>query len=210
MSDTYVLAIEGLSDLKSLDGLDEAITQAAFRAINKTTERGYAEIGRRIRREVRFPANYLTGTDGRMRISKRASANSLEAAISARRRPTSLARFVTSSLHVGGGKRAEGVRVEVKPGSAIRLQRAFLVKLRAGASTDTQSNLGVAVRLKPGAALRKSSAAKRLSNNLYLLYGPSVQQAFLANSGKGSASDAAPEMAVFLEQEFLRLKALDL
>lgn len=210
MAETYVLAIEGLVDLKDLDGLDEAISTAAYRAINKTADRGYAEIGRQIRREVKFPANYLTGKDGRMRITKRATQKSLEAVISARRRPTSLARFVTSSLRVGGSKRSEGLRVEVKPGSAVRLQRAFIVRLRAGSSTDTQSNLGVAIRLKPGSKLRASSAAKKLSNNLYLLYGPSVQQVFLSNSGNGAAADAAPGIAGFLEEEFLRLKALDL
>lgn len=210
MAEAYILAIEGLADLKDLDGLDDRITRAASRSINEAARYGYREIGEHIRREVNFPKNYLTGKDGRMRISKYASEGSLEASISARTRPTSLARFVTSSLQVGGAKRTEGVRVEVKRGSAVRLKRAFLVKLRAGASTDTQSNLGVAIRVKPGTKLRSSSAAKRLADNLYLLYGPSVQQAFMRNSGKGVASDEAANIADFLEREFLRQKVLDI
>ena len=100
------------------------------------------------------------------------------------------------------GLRARGgLTVEVKPGEARFLKGAFLVRLRAGAAkTDTKFNLGVAIRLKSGQRPRNSRAAVELARNVWLLYGPSVNQVF-----QTVRADVAPETRDFLINEFMRL-----
>ena len=93
--------------------------------------------------------------------------------------------------------------MEVQPGRFGKLPRAFLVPLRSGA--DGLGNKGLAIRLKDGDRLRNKVRQVQLSRGLYLLYGPSVDQAFLNNAGKGVASDMSPEVLDRLEEEFLRL-----
>ena len=205
MGDQYVVVVDGLEHLKSIDDLPERIVTAARIAVNSATRRGYAAAGRGIRRDVNFPARYVTGQDGRLKISKFATQRDLEGIITARSRPTSLARFVTGSLSVGGARKA-GVTVQVEPGRAKRLPGAFLIRLRAGAETklDTQSNLGLAVRTKDG---RPPPGYKPLplGKNLWLLYGPSVAQVLYSERNRGGvATDIGPATLDFLEAEFLR------
>jgi hypothetical protein len=47
--------------------------------------------------------------------------------------------------------------------------------------------------------MRKSRGAKQIGKNLYLLYGPSVDQVF-----RGVAADQAPAALDFLDVEFMR------
>lgn len=191
----YVFAVEGLESIKSIEEVPEAILVAARQAVNKTTERARATAAREMRRQVNFPARYLSGSDGRLQIVKRAQGRSLEGVVRGRHRATSLARFA-----VGGTPGRGGVRVQVKPGGARFLRRSFLIKLRSGTSgIDTAFNLGLAVRSDAG---RPKTAYKPLpiGNNLWLLYGPSVDQVF-----RTVAPDIAPEMAEFMEAEFGRL-----
>ncbi|WP_051383431.1 hypothetical protein [Bradyrhizobium sp. WSM3983] len=202
MAGLYAFAVEGLSTLSSLDDLPAKIEQAARRAVNAATDRARAAAVRGVRQQVNFPASYFTGDDSRLRVSKRPSTGDLEGVVTGRQRPTSLARFTTS----GSVGTRGGVTVEVKSGSARFMRRAFLIRLRAGnADLDTKSNLGLAVRLKPGESLSNKRNMIRMSNGLYLLYGPSVDQVF-----RTVASDISPEIADFLEAEFLRLVGLDL
>jgi hypothetical protein len=197
MAGSYVVAVEGLSGLESLEDLPDNILLAARRAVNKTADRSRARSAREIRNQVNFPASYVSGQRGRLKIAKKASGRDLEAIIRGRERPTSLAQFVTAGKLGGKG----GVSVAVKPGVTKRMPRAFLIKLRAGnASIDTRFNLGLAIRLRPGESIRNKSSFVRLQQNLYLLYGPSVNQVFEAVAG-----DEAPNASNFLEQEFLRL-----
>lgn len=203
----YVVAIEGLKDLRSITDLDRDLLNAAKIAVNQATRYAQRQAGKEIRRQIAFPAHYLTGTDGRLKITKFATDNNLEGVVGARPRATSLARFAKGRLVVGGGKRAPGAVVEVKPGSAVRLRRAFLIKLRAGNSeTDTQNNLGLAIRTKDG---QKPSAAykpKPIGKNLWLLYGPSVDAAFInaGSKGGGVARQLSPDIIKELEREFFR------
>lgn len=204
MAELFAVVLEGLDALKSFDELSDKSKQAAQRAVNAATRRAYAAAGRQITNELNFPARYVTGKSARMQITKFAKPGDLSATITARNRPTSLARFVTGSISVGGARKA-GVRVEVKKGSVQRLKGAWLIRLRAGnADLDTQSNLGLAVRTRNGQPPPGYKPYK-LADNVYLLYGPSIGQAlYSVHTQKGVATDITPATLDFLEAEFWR------
>lgn len=185
----YVVVIEGLEELRDIENLDASILRRARQAINSTLRRARTAIDRDIRQQVAFPARYL---GSRLRVTQFAKGNSLQGTISGRDRPTSLARFATSSQPL-----KRDIRVQVSPGSRKRMQRAFLMPLNGG-------NLGLAMRLKPGESVRNKKFMRRVSKGLYLLYGPSVNQVFA-----GVADDEADNVAVMLQQEFTRLMELD-
>lgn len=193
MTGAYVIVVEGMSSLEDIENLPEEILRNARNAINKAADRARTSSDREIRKELNFPAQYLRS---RLAVRKRASGSNLEAIISGRDKPTSLARFVTSrSPKVG----VAGVNVKVSSSVAKRMNSAFVMQLRNG-------NLGLAIRLKPGAMLTGSRGAKRFSSkdsNLYLLYGVSVDQAF--QTILPGQEEAAAE---YLEREFLRLMEL--
>lgn len=193
MTGTYILAVEGLSSLEDIENLPEEILRNARNAINKAADRARTASDREIRKELNFPAQYLRS---RLSVRKRASGSNLEAIISGRDRPTSLARFVTSR---GPKVGKAGVNVKVSSSVAKRMNSAFVMQLRSG-------NLGLAIRLKPGVMLTGSRGAKRFSSkdsNLYLLYGPSVDQAF-----RTILPAQEEDTAEYLEREFLRLMEL--
>lgn len=211
MTENYAVVIEGLSALTSIDELPEQVTKNASIAVNAAIRRAYAEAGRRITKEVAFPSGYVTGVEGRLKITQFSKPEKLEGKITGRRRATSLARFARSTPKAGGAKK-DGISVQVTPGRAVRLKRAFFIRLRAGTnSLDTKSNLGIAIRLKPGQRPKGSrEGAKQIAPGLWLLYGPSVNQVFIGKTGSGVAQDISPDTADFLESEFLRLMDLDL
>lgn len=206
MAEHYAVVVEGLESLDAFENLPKRTIAAARIAINHAARKGYADAGRRIIQEVNFPARYVTGKAGRLQISQFATDKHLEAVITGRTRPTSLARFVTGSISIGGANRKAGVQVEVEPGSAKRLPGAFLIRLRAGseANLDTKSNLGLAVRTKDG---RPPPGYKPLplGKNLWLLYGPSVSQILYSERNRGGvATDIQPKTMQILEDEFWR------
>lgn len=204
---TYALFVEGLHGAQSgIEALDEGVLRAVRMSVNKGADRGRAEAARRIGRQLNFPARYITGANGKLTVTRKATNASLEAAIGATRRATSLARFAVDRSPAASKKRG-GVNVAVKPGGAKFMPRAFLIRLRSGnRSIETASNLGLAIRLRPGESLsNKKLNAKRLEGNLFLLYGPSVDQAFINAGGTGVAEDITPEILDNLESEFLRL-----
>lgn len=200
-SPIYGLVVEGLDSLKDIEGLDERQLQAARRAINATLDRTRAAAARLIRSQVNLPASYVSPAQGRLAVVRRASAGSLEGTIRAQGRATSLARFATSR-DPAVARRAGGVSVQVKPGAAQFMKRAFLVRLRSGsASTDSNGNLGLAIRLKPGETLKnKAIKARPLFNNVYLLYGPSVYQ-IIDNSAEDKLF---PDAEAYLSDEYFR------
>lgn len=201
MSDAYVVAVDGIADSRPLELLPKQIITAALRAVNKTADRARTSAARKILEQVALPPSYLSPSGGRLTVTKRASGEDLEAVISGRQRPTSLARFSS------GGKPGEaGVTVEVAPGFAKFMKRAFLIRLRAGtADLDTKSNLGLAIRLKPGEAVQNKRVMRQIKGNLYLLYGPAVSQVFAT-----VREDIGPETQDFLAGEFARLIEVDL
>jgi hypothetical protein len=203
MAATYVFAVEGLGSLASIEDVPAAVITAARRAVNRTVDRARAAAAREIRRQVNLPANYVSGQNGRLSIIKKASGTDLEGIIQGRQRPTSLATFARGSL-VPGKTPRQGIQVEVKPGGARFMKGAFLMKLRAGnAALDTKFNLGLAVRTRTGQKPSKAYRPLKIGKNLYLLYGPSVDQVF-----RTVAPEIAPDQADFLESEFRRLMEL--
>lgn len=197
---TFAVAVEGVETIREIQELRPQIRLAAVRAINKVARDQRAEAARRVSEQINLPRSYVSPSSGRLSVSKQATRGSLEARITARGRPTSLARYAKGSP----GK--AGVTLEVKPGQSSYMKRAFLIKLPQGSGqTDTRFNLGLAIRLRPGESLRNKVRSVQIAKNLYLLYGPSVQQVFLDNQGKGVASDLAEPTASRLEAEFNRL-----
>jgi len=122
----------------------------------------------------------------------------IEAVIAGRDRPTSLARFAPGAQRPERGQPLRPIIVEVKSGKRVVLNgprssaRAFLVNLKNG-------NTGLAVRLPKGETLANSEKAVRLDNNVYLLYGPSVDQVF-----RGVANDLSPDISAMVSRNFFR------
>lgn len=200
----YAIFVEGIESLKDFETLKEDIRIAASRAINKVVRDSRVAIRRRIQEEVNLPAAYLSDTAKRLYVSRFAKPGTLEARIAARSRATSLAQFAQTN-----GSRGAGVSLEVKPGHHTTIRRAFLLPLMAGKEgTDTKRNLGLAVRLRPGESLQNKRKMIRVARNLYLLYGPSVNQVFLSEDGGGVAKDMSPKIQRDLEREFVRLMEL--
>lgn len=185
----------GLADLANYyEKLPEATVEAAFLAINDSARDAVPAISRRMLTQVAFPRGYLD--KDKLGVRRKATRNSLEATISGRDRPTSLARFARGATVANSraqpGQAARPLFVQVKPGSTIKLKKAFLVNLKNG-------NTGLAVRLKPGERLQNSEKAVRLDNNVYLLYGPSVDQVM-----RGVAEEETPYIIENISKKFLR------
>lgn len=198
MNEPYVIAVQGLNDIPS--GFSGAIAENAVRAINKTIERSRASASRIMRSQVNFKASYLSRQD-RLGVTKKATRADLEAVITGRHRPTSLAQFVRGSAVVGS--RRAGVTLEVKPGLIQRLPKAFFIKLRSGNTDGGPGNVGLAIRLPQGKKPDRAYKPTLVGKNLWLLYGPSIDQVF-----DDAANDISPDAAEFLEAEFLRLMDL--
>lgn len=188
MSD-YVIVVDGLDSLDDIENLDENIVKAARQAINRVTDRTRTRSDKQIREEVNFPPRYLAQ---RLKVSQRASGRDLQATISGRDRPTSLARFA-KDRDPAAARRRGGVTVTVSPGQSVFMAGAFLMQLRGG-------NLGLALRLKAGESIRNKRSVRKVGAGLYLLYGPSINQVFAT-----VAQDQTPETADELEREFLRI-----
>lgn len=199
----FAVAVEGIETFRDVQELGAKTNFAAVQALNKVARDQRAEAARRIGEQINLPKRTLGPAAGNLTVSKKAQRTSLEARITARGRPTSLARFSK------GTPGRAGVQVEVKPGQARFLRRAFLIRLPQGtALTETRFNLGLAIRLRPGERLDNKTQQVQLSKGLYLLYGPSIQQIFLNNQGKGVADDLADPTADALEAEIIRLLGL--
>lgn len=197
---------EGLSNLsKFLEKLPEKASEAARISINSVARgRGRKLLIDRMMSEVSFPTAYID--QDRLFFKKPATNSDLTAVIEARQRPTSLARFASGgAIGQRGGaitvrvKKSGGGRAfNTKPGGA----QAFLVRLRRGrALTEDRFNVGLAVRLPEGQSLtgRYSGNTAEIFPNVFLLYGPSVEQVF-----RGVASDLSDDIGALVETEFYR------
>lgn len=196
-----ITAINLLDVEEFLNAQPETARRSARLAINSVTSRkAVPRMRRAMREEAAFPRGYLEDK-ARFGQEKRATDNDLTASIVARFRPTSLARFSSDSPE--GARRTGGVRVRVNAtGGAKRIGGAFFVNLRRGGDTSDGFNVGLAIRLKPGQSLRgrkKGSQGVQLAPDLYLLYGPSVDQVFRQVSVAES-----PAVADDLQTEFIR------
>lgn len=200
MSSEFAVIVDGLDNLDDVANLPSMIIKKARAAISRTTQHARTVSSDQMRREVNFSARYLVGANGKLSMS--VDPEKLQGVISAKHRPTSLARFAKSKTT---GK--SGVSVEVTPGRAVKMPRAFLIKLPQGArKTETIYNLGLAIRLKPDELSKfKKRYWASLGGGLYLLYGPSVSQVF-----EKVATQNQDYIATFLEREFTRLIDVDL
>lgn len=178
--------VTGLAAMKDyFASAPERSGKAASLALNQTADRVVVPRSRDlIAEQINFPAGYVNRD--RLYVAERSSPGTLVVTVKGRDRPTSLLRFATI-----GAKRGIST-VQVKPGYVRAQRRAFAINLRSG-------NQGFAVRLRPGETMSRSVAAVRLGKNLYLLYGPSVNQAFLSVADK-----LTPVFMDSLESEFLR------
>lgn len=176
--------------------------RAARLAINQTAERKGLKLARdAMLAQVAFPSGYLNetarGGQKRFRLAYKATDARLEAGISAAQSPTPLARFSRDrAVFVRTGRRRPGVRVQIKPGQGVTLERAFLLNLRNG-------NVGLGIRLRNGQTLTNTVGAKLIISGplagVALLYGPSVDQVF-----RTVAVDISPAVLNELTVEFLR------
>lgn len=189
----------GLADFTAFfERLPDVAEHAAQLAVNDTTRLARRMASKQILDEINYPSRYLGGSEGRLQIAKFAKRGDLEGIVKGRDRATSLARFRMTPVRFG---RQSGVRVQVaRKGSPQMMKRAFFMRLRRGNSIDGENaNVGLAVRVGRNETLRNSSAALELGNGLYLLYGPSVDQAF-----QGVALDIIDEVSDSLEVQFVR------
>lgn len=193
MPSQYVVQSDGLDiTIQNLEDAPRRVRVAASRAINRAIRQTRTRSAREVRRQIAFPAQRLNQN---LRVTEFSRPDKLEAVITGRSRPTSLARFARNRPRRGGR-----VRLNVKPGRTSVIPNAFLIPLRSGsADIETRANLGLALRLRPGERIQNKRAFRPLSNGLYLLFGPSVDQVFV-----DVAAEEAVPAADILEQEFLR------
>jgi hypothetical protein len=200
---------------KYLDAAPAAATTAMRIALNFAAKKAQSKsIPTEIQKQVAFPAGYLD-TPGRIEIDNLASDDNLMTVISARERPTSLARFVTTSLAIWKptGKKGDrhNVGLLVQPGKPHTLRRAFFLRLKKGpdeVSADS-FNVGLAIRLEHGEVLSHRTLGNtglEMKDNpgVFILYGPSVKQAFVGALDAGALDDVTDT----LESEFYRQFAL--
>lgn len=178
---SLLVEFDALTDLERyVDAFPAAAVKSARIALNDVAGgEGLAVYRKAILEDVDFPDGYLT-TD-RLGVTSKASDQNLAVTITGRQRATSLARFADPGQNPQN-TRGKGVRLRVsKRGGSSDLRAAWLVKLRSGSGEGNDNlNIGLAVRLKPGERLRnkREQRAVRLDDNVYLLYGPSVDQVF--------------------------------
>ncbi len=201
----FSVHINGIGNLDFINQFDKRMDRNMARAVNKAARDGRALAARLIRNEVNFPFRFTGQANGRLAIVRQATAAQPTAVIRAKSRVVSLARFTKGKPRPGNS-----VQIEVAPGKARFARRLFLIKLPAGkASIDTKYNLGLAIRLQKGETLKNKRSVRNVMRNLYLLYGPSVDQIFLREDG-GIAIEIAPEIQYNMRKEFFRLMELDL
>lgn len=198
---TLTVEARGLREYERLlQYAPEITTRAARMALNQTARGpGLKLLRRSVEEQAAFPPGYLE-LPGRLVVRRLATNNNLEASIFGQARATSLARFAGSSPFPT--PRGSAVTVEVNPGVRKDIPGAFFVRLRAGKSRlEDNYNLGLAIRLKDGQTIRNKNKQSlvQLDHNVYILYGPSVDQIFADVSVE--QSDSIADMA---ELEFSR------
>lgn len=176
-------------------------------AINDTIRRGRRLFKREILSQVNLSPSYLNSA----RLTEVfATEDNLSGAIVGRRRPTSLARFDAKPLYAPNktrpGRKRAGVSVKVK-GKRQTISRAFLVQLKAGNKDGV--NQGLAIRLpkgqKPDRRYRGKPLYKNQDSNVWLLYGPSINQVMTSEKdGKSMVQEKRPELTSYLNREFRR------
>lgn len=203
----FEISAAGLTDLDDFaNSAGRDLDSVAIKAINFAATRIRTQASREIRAQVRFSASYLDSkSDGNLTLARRAQRGDMSAEVRGRFRATSMRQFIigAASPTIKGGKRGTvDPLVQVQPnGSRLRLRPAFVMKLRQGnAATRDRFNLGLAMRLRPGEPVRNKKQMIQIDKNLYLLYGPSVDQVF-----RTLLPDLEPLAIKEMQAEFTRL-----
>ncbi|QPC91446.1 hypothetical protein [Mesorhizobium sp. INR15] len=190
-----VLEFDKVSFIKEMS---PAVDTALTRALNRTADRDRTKFARAARTQINFPASYVSPSNKRLWVKTRARKGAFTTVIEGRGTPTSLARFSKQSALAGGTRHRGGkINVTVKPGQTKSISRAFIIRLK-------NNNLGLAVRTN-GSAPHGAYRPKPIGKNLWLLYGPSVDQALSAASKDGGVfEEMSDDSLEFLEAEFNR------
>lgn len=201
VSQDSVIILEGLEKFADAAGnLPANVETAITRSINKTLDRTRTRAARAVLDQVAFPASYLGPATKRLWVRQRARNGSLFGSIEGLDAATSLARFAKQKVPTAGSQRPKGdkIDVRVKAGGGFKaIPRAFLIRLR-------NNNVGLAVRTNGGQP-PGAYKPKEIGKNLWLLYGPSVDQALLAaTDGDGVYEELSPEALDFMVGEFHR------
>lgn len=173
---TVEFTTRGLDQLSAFfREMPELASRAAVFAVNDGSTFARRLSSKEIRDQVNLSAGYLLD-NGRLTITKKARGDDIEAVVTGRNRPTSLARFASTAPTFGRKRR--GIRVKVaRGGGGATMKRAFFVKLRSGKNLDNY-NIGLAVRTADGKPPKNTRGATPIFDGAYLLYGPSVGQVF--------------------------------
>jgi len=169
------------------ENVDSNMSMSLNRVVGRD---GIGSIKKEIYKQIAYPNGYID--NDKLYISRKASPSDLSLVLTAQDRPTSLARFAKEKNVKSS--RGKPLTVTVKPGSPRTLEKAFLL--------DLNGNKGLAIRVKGGRP-SNSRSAKRMSSkhpDVYLLYGPSVEQAMIA-----VATENSDFISDKITLEFLRL-----
>jgi len=175
---TYFIEPTGILEFERLIKIMGAsVEPSASDAINDTAVFARKIGSQQIRRKINFKADYLDG--GRLAVRKHARPDDLEAIVTGRDRPTSLARFSQGTPHFGRQRTPPRVRVRTASG-AKQIRGGFFMRLRRGNAVVSaeNANIGLAIRLKEGERVRNKNDMVGIGGSLYLLYGPSVGQVY--------------------------------
>ena len=181
------------------DALPDVSNKAAMLALNEVTKKqGLAILRDEMNAEVNFPENYVKRNTER---SQAATQHNLTAVITGRGRATSLAEFVVGGSFLRSRLGPVGVKVKNQDASVSIINNARLINLNNG-------NTGLAVWVPKGKPLHGSYGAVKLNSkgarrnqkyDIYLLYGPSVDQVL-----GGAFDKRADEVGEMLVNEFIR------
>lgn len=192
---SLIITLEGAQDvLARFALLPQIATEAARIAINGTAAKAVTEAKRQMVKEVAFPSGYLNQQD-RLTVSRSATNQQLEAVVTGRDRPTSLARFVPFAQP--SNRRGSGpVSVMVKPGQTHVFKKNAFIKSFNG---NQLLILRLPAGQRPSWAYKPKPLFSTRDTGLWILYGPSVNQVFA-----GVANDIQPAMQSYVLDEFDR------
>lgn len=203
-SDTFVFIAEGINDLAARMREMSDVPSKASMAINDALAWARTQAKDLMLKEVDWPSGYLNPGQKRLAIAEYATPASLSGVIRGTDRPTSLARFVRG----GTGTKVNPITVSVARGRApARIPGAFFMRLRSG-NTGELGNQGLAIRTRNGQAPHAAWRPKQIGKNLYLLYGPSVDQVFRQVLDRDTGF--ADKVSDRLDAEFRRLLGVTL
>lgn len=172
---------------------------AIIKVVNDAIDETQALAVRHITEKVNLPPEYILR---HLKVSKRASASSDSAVLSATRRGVLLTRFDARQEYRNsrdprrrsGSRVRAGVSVSVKPGRRVSMASAFLIKLKNSGVT------GVAVRPQDQSKMTKREWKEVDSLGYAVLHGPSVDQLFKSALDDGKLE---PDLDT-LANQFLR------